>query len=182
VWIEEEPEDEGGEEEGPWVEDYPDGGAAYGRGKTKFDEIWEKRQVEGLPLHYPFKDLDEWEVARWLMKSKTLQEDKDSFLKLSAVSQYYTLYSFSNIPKVREKMDLDSKNKRAFFKHIDSLPKGPKWSCTPMRVTGDRKDKGGNLIVEVLELWHRNPVDVVKDLLGNPSFKGHQAYSPRRIY
>jgi hypothetical protein len=43
-------------------------------------------------------------------------------------------------------------------------------------------DQHGNLVEEIAELWHRNPVEIVQDLLGNPSFKAHQAYSPRRVY
>jgi hypothetical protein len=87
-------------------------------------------------------------------------------------------YSF----QVRKKLDLAFKNKQSYYKFIDSLPRGPKWSCTIMKVAGDLTDEDGNPIVETLELWHRNPVEIIEDLLGNPSFLEHQAYSPRRIY
>lgn len=33
----------------------------------------------------------------------------------------------------------------------------------------------------MVELWHRDPVECVRELLGNPSFK-KQGYVPRRIF
>jgi len=52
-------------------------------------------------------------------------------------------------------------NKHAFFKKIDSLPKGPEWTCEIFEITGDRKDENGDAIVEDVELWRRDPVAVV---------------------
>ena len=35
---------------------------------------------------------------------------------------------------------------------------------------------------EKLELWRRNPVDCVKELMGNPAFKAVLRYAPERVY
>jgi hypothetical protein len=33
-----------------------------------------------------------------------------------------------------------------------------------------------------VELWHRDPVECVRELLGNPSFATNQGYAPVRMY
>ena len=73
-------------------------------------------------------------------------------------------------------------NKHAFFKKIDSLPKGPEWTCEVFEITGDRKDENGNAIVDEVELWRRDPVECVRELIGNPVFEGGMRYVPEKHY
>ena len=47
---------------------------------------------------------------------------------------------------------------------------------------GDKCDKDGKPLMEDVELWHRNPVECVRELMQNPAFKDHQYYGPIRIY
>jgi len=35
---------------------------------------------------------------------------------------------------------------------------------------------------EKLELWRRDPVECVKELLGNPALKDHMKYAPEQVY
>jgi len=35
---------------------------------------------------------------------------------------------------------------------------------------------------EKLELWRQDPVECVKELLGNPALKNHMKYAPERVY
>ena len=35
---------------------------------------------------------------------------------------------------------------------------------------------------EQLELWHRDPIECVKGLIGNPAFKDFISYVPERVY
>ena len=37
-------------------------------------------------------------------------------------------------------------------------------------------------MTENLELWRRNPIDCIWDLIGNPAFHKHVAYGPEHIY
>ena len=76
-------------------------------------------------------------------------------------------------------MDPAFHNVRALLKRIDALPDGPDWTCTSFRVQGDVVDANGALKTEDVELWHRNPVECIKELLGNPVFKGKQFYAPK---
>jgi len=34
----------------------------------------------------------------------------------------------------------------------------------------------------MVELWHRNPVECVQELIGNPDFKQYMKYAPYRLY
>jgi hypothetical protein len=47
---------------------------------------------------------------------------------------------------------------------------------------GDLLDENGNALEEELELWMRDPVEVVKELLGNPAFRDHMHFTPERHY
>lgn len=37
-------------------------------------------------------------------------------------------------------------------------------------------------MTEELELWRRNPVECVKELIGNPTFDGKMTYAPEKVY
>jgi Plavaka transposase len=73
-------------------------------------------------------------------------------------------------------------NARALLKRIDMLPQGPAWTCSSFRITGDERDKKGNLRAEDVELWHRDPVECITELFGNPEFRDVQFYSPCKVY
>lgn len=37
-------------------------------------------------------------------------------------------------------------------------------------------------MVEKVELWRRDPVECIRELLSNPAFHGNIAYAPERVY
>lgn len=47
---------------------------------------------------------------------------------------------------------------------------------------GDRTELSDIPMVEELELWRRDPVECVRDLIGNPAFKESMAYEPEHVY
>jgi hypothetical protein len=49
-------------------------------------------------------------------------------------------------------------------------------------VKGDLTDANGDSRIETLELWHRDPIECIGELLGNPFFRGKQQYAPRRVF
>lgn len=49
-------------------------------------------------------------------------------------------------------------------------------------MTGDLKDADGNALTETSEVWYRNPVECIRELLGNPLFAKMLAYAPERVY
>ena len=64
----------------------------------------------------------------------------------------------------------------------DSLTIGLVWRCSIVDVTGDRLDEDGNTMNEQLELWHHDPIDCVKSLIGNPTFKDYISYVAKHVY
>lgn len=76
------------------------------------------------------------------------------------------------------------KSNRHFLKKIDSLPtQGPQWICDVINSPGDRLDEGGARVgPEELELWRRDPVECVKELIGNPMFADSMVYAPERVF
>ncbi|KAJ7053461.1 hypothetical protein C8F01DRAFT_1375062 [Mycena amicta] len=135
--------------------------------ETPFQTEQKKRDADGQTPQAPFPSLDDWDLGRWLVQSGLSQGKIDEFLHLKTV---------------QEKMDPPYATSRAFFKHIDSLPSGPPWMCTPMTITGDEMDKAGKAKTEVVELWHRNPLECIAELLGNPAFEGDQTFKPMRLF
>jgi hypothetical protein len=78
-----------------------------------------------------------------------------------------------------------------FLKMIDELPTGPEWSCRLIRVHGDvgpvENDGFENPPApddesEELELWMRDPVACIQELIGNPAFERNLAYTPEKVY
>jgi hypothetical protein len=49
-------------------------------------------------------------------------------------------------------------------------------------VRGNRENENGELLEEDVDLWSRDPVECVKELIGNPSFKADMVYTPARAY
>ena len=65
---------------------------------------------------------------------------------------------------------------------MDKLPHGALWSCKKVTVEGNQEDEDGQLLSEDVEIWMRDPVECIRDLIGNPLFKDHMAYAPSRAY
>ncbi|KAJ7718055.1 hypothetical protein B0H16DRAFT_1678191 [Mycena metata] len=157
------------DEDDRYVQDFPtdqNAGQVLAECETYFETLRNKQVEEGHPPWHPFASEEEWELARWLITSGLSQKKTDEYLKLKAV---------------REGIDPSFKNNRAFLQFVDSLPPGPQWFCEPIELVGDELDADGNPKKEIVELWHRDPVECVKELLGNPSFK-KQGYKPIRAW
>jgi hypothetical protein len=73
----------------------------------------------------------------------------------------------------------------SLLKKIDALPDVPKWSCEVFEITGDKldvRDASYNMMLtEEVELWKRDPVECIKELIGNPAFCKHMQFVPEGI-
>lgn len=54
--------------------------------------------------------------------------------------------------------------------------------CEDVNLSGDLTDHNGEVQKEVLELWYRDPVECVQELLGNPMFEEVLSYAPERVF
>ncbi|KAG1833658.1 hypothetical protein DFJ58DRAFT_719411 [Suillus subalutaceus] len=145
---------------GRYIEPQPDAGWALGEGETRFETRSREQQEGGEEPWAPFEDAEEWGLAQWLVQNLG-QTWTDEFLKLRIVSFH---------------------NNRSFLQRVDKLPHGPGWSCQKVNVCGNCEDEDGELLQEEVELWSRDPVECVKELIGNTGFKADMAYSPARAY
>ncbi|KDQ15498.1 hypothetical protein BOTBODRAFT_108756 [Botryobasidium botryosum FD-172 SS1] len=102
------------------------------------------------------------------MDSEVSQAKIDGFLKLRKISA----------------CQLSFKGKRAFYKHVDKLPvDGPGWNSEEITITGDKPDPStGGKLTETVEVWWRDPVDCIEELIGNPMFKNFMGYAPLKEY
>ncbi|KAG8938009.1 hypothetical protein FRC03_007706, partial [Tulasnella sp. 419] len=151
----------------PVIDQHPTAGQCYGI----VDMAWEKRQKEleegGQCPWAPFSSNDEWLLSRWLMKSGISQEMIDEFLKLNII---------------RTKLQPSFKNKYEFLQKIDQLPTGPRFKSKTFSITGDLRNAKGQMMTEVVEMYYRDPVEVVEELISRPSLRDHLTYSPMKIY
>ena len=58
------------------------------------------------------------------------------------------------------------------------LPAYAEWHCNKIKVPGDQFDENNKIKIEEVELWSRDILNVIKDLIGNPAFKDHLVYAP----
>ncbi|KAI0754751.1 hypothetical protein C8Q80DRAFT_1226925 [Daedaleopsis nitida] len=152
----------------PWVGEYPKAAADILRhAKTFFEEIRDRQTSTGESPYAPFADQEEWELASFLIRSGMSQGSIEDYLTLP-ITQNRTKPSFHN--------------KRSFFQKIDSLPTGPKWVCEQWEVVGDAVDEDGSRRTEDIELWRRDPVECIRELLANPLFRDVIRYAPEKLF
>ncbi|KAJ7752964.1 hypothetical protein B0H16DRAFT_1836111 [Mycena metata] len=139
--------------------------------KTTFELIQDAEILKGGVVLGPFRDDDEWQLAKWLIKhvGHTATEE---FLKLKIISE-------RACPSYTRKTD--------FFDKIDSLPGGVQWNCKTLDIDGDLPDlnkdpTGATMRCERLDLWWRDPVECVAELIGNSAFKEVMRYAPEKLF
>ncbi|KIO15986.1 hypothetical protein M407DRAFT_86553 [Tulasnella calospora MUT 4182] len=168
-----------------WVEEIADSGdfpthlrvvdihptAGQPLGPEAFKTAWEERKEmenkAGNPPWMGFASEEEWDFAKFLMKSGLSQEKVNELLQLKITTT---------------KTRLSFRNKYEFFKKVDNLPRGPQFGCETVMIVGDILDTRGKRMKEEAELWLRNPVEVVRELLGRPSLRNAIVYVPLRAY
>ena len=84
------------------------------------------------------------------------------------------------IIKTRNRTQLSFKNKRTFYNRIDNLPRGTQWECESFE--GDELDEKGLKRKEILHLWKRDPVECIRELIGNPAFRNQMRFAPEKAY
>jgi len=68
------------------------------------------------------------------------------------------------------------------MKAIDHLPRSTEWSLRMVDVEGDIMGADGKLLMEEVELWLRNPLDCICELMANPNFADAILYEPQRVF
>ncbi|KAJ3805926.1 hypothetical protein F5876DRAFT_69381 [Lentinula aff. lateritia] len=154
--------------------DFSGAGAELGGEKWKngFQRFKNTKQEKSEEMWSPFKSRKEWQLARWLMLSGVSHGDIDSFAKLSII---------------QDELHSSFKDKRTFLKKIDALPtvRGG-WICKELEIVGNIMKKAADgtevPMTEEVELWRRDPIECIKELMEDPQFEEHMRYAPERMF
>jgi hypothetical protein len=84
--------------------------------------------------------------------------------------------------QTREKTQPSYKDKRTFLQKIDALEKGPTWTCKTITINSTVQDENRALMSEEVEMWFRDPVECVCELMGNPTFRDAMRYAPEKVF
>ncbi|KAG6806775.1 hypothetical protein H0H92_010073 [Tricholoma furcatifolium] len=151
-----------------WIKDYPHiAGSTYGPCEDSFTQHRQVQMARSNSPWHPFASYDEWKLAQWLVTSGISQNKIDSFLNLGIV---------------HEKVQPSFHNARSLLKRIDSLPPGPEFHCKVLELKGDERDENGEFRTETVELFFRNPLDVIQELLENPVIGKENCYAPYMVF
>ncbi|KIK32995.1 hypothetical protein CY34DRAFT_27121 [Suillus luteus UH-Slu-Lm8-n1] len=149
-----------------FVQSYPGQVAkTLGEAKSMFHSIRAKQVALGLDPWAPFADEQEWALVKWLI-ARVGQTAIDEFLKLLITGHMKTSFT----------------SKYTLMKAIDQLPCGTEWKLKRITVEGNVVSNGGQRESEELELWLRDPVDCICELMGNPAFENMVGYAPERVF
>ncbi|TFY68302.1 hypothetical protein EVJ58_g1088 [Rhodofomes roseus] len=152
---------------------YPNAGWKFAQQPTPFEVDFAAHALAPngpLPPYSPFASLAELEIAQWILDSGISQKATDKLLQ----SQMYKHCRFS-APNHFNKFH----NNRTFLKAVDSLP-GPaaSWTLAEVTVTGTLKDGKGRPMTEVVDVWMRDVLEVIKELVANPEFADCSTWGP----
>ncbi|KAG1789923.1 uncharacterized protein HD556DRAFT_1446500 [Suillus plorans] len=129
-----------------------------------FHGIRAEQEALGLDPWAPFADEEEWALVKWLI-SRVGQTAIDEFLKLPIAQHMRTSFT----------------SKYTLMKSVDKLPHGTEWKLKRINVEGNLL-RNGQCEREELELWLRNPVDCIRELMANAEFNGVVSYTPERVF
>ncbi|EIW85982.1 hypothetical protein CONPUDRAFT_43911 [Coniophora puteana RWD-64-598 SS2] len=158
-----------------YVQHYPGSAASiYASASTQFETIRDAQDASHTGSYAPFVDKDEWDLSCWLLKNTT-KTAADEFLKL---------------PITRDRTKPSYGSAYTWMKQVDQLPTGPAWQCVRIAANQDGdmvpsegdEESNDDEDDETYELWMRDPVEAVRELIGNPAFKDNIAYAPERTY
>ena len=65
---------------------------------------------------------------------------------------------------------------------LDQLPRCQKWMLDEITVKGDVLGEDGKVLTKRLEIWRRDPIECIRELIGNPAYQEAMAYAPERVY
>jgi hypothetical protein len=174
------------DEESMWmhfVQSYPGRVAqTLGHAETMFHEIKAQQEAQGLDPWAPFADAEEWGLVKWLI-SWVGQNAIEEFMKLPIVSQFVSAVIHNVLTNAQtSSLKMSFTSKYSLMKAIDQLPRGTEWQLKRISVEGNKLTNEQQYETEDLELWMRDPVECIRELMGNPEFDHMVSYAPERVF
>ncbi|KAJ3711596.1 hypothetical protein C8R42DRAFT_544044, partial [Lentinula raphanica] len=108
----------------------------------------------------PFASRLEWEISQWAVKEKVSQGSFNRLLK---------------IPEVKENLGVTFNNTKSMYDKVDHIPDrcGP-WSTKKLSFK-DRPE-------EEFTIHHRDPIEAIKALWGDPTLAQDLVYKPSKLF
>ncbi|KAE9389172.1 hypothetical protein BT96DRAFT_762258, partial [Gymnopus androsaceus JB14] len=108
----------------------------------------------------PFRNRLDWEIAQWAVKEKIHQKSFNRLL---------------NIPQVTERLGLSFTSARSMLETVDTIPERSGQWFTKQLSFKDRPK-------EFFTIRHRNPINAIKALWGDPAFSKDLVYKPAKMF
>ncbi|QRV84442.1 hypothetical protein RhiJN_12458 [Ceratobasidium sp. AG-Ba] len=142
-------------------------GAPLRRCEHILHKIHQQRIVAGVSPDWPFADYLEFEFVKWLVVNDISQTARDKLIKLP----------------IMERCNLSFGSNYALNKLLDKLPTaGPRWRRIQRTIVGTLKDASGeNFLKEEVEIWVRDIVEVIRELIGNTAYGNKLVFVPQRV-
>lgn len=81
-----------------------------------------------------------------------------------------------------ERCNLSFSSNYALNNVLDKLPSaGPRWKRIQRTILGTLKDSKGEPLKEEVEIWVRDIVEVIQELIGNASYGKNLVFVPQRV-
>jgi len=84
--------------------------------------------------------------------------------------------------QIQNKVQPLFKNKAELLNAVDQLSRSVDWKCKCITLTGNIRDDNGHAQTKELELWFRDPVECVHELIGNLAFNAGMRFTPECLY
>lgn len=137
--------------------------AAFGKADEIIDtegDVNMEEVSEDINPYAPFASELDWKIAKWFVDEDPGHAAFDRLLK---------------IPGVIQKLGLSFKNVRGIRKTIEKIPSASaKWKSKVLRYA-DRPE-------EKFIIRYRDPVEVIRDLVGDPSLADDLHWAPSKVY
>ncbi|KAG9107022.1 hypothetical protein FRC07_008704, partial [Ceratobasidium sp. 392] len=141
-------------------------GTPLRRCKPMLEKIFRDRVANGRSPDWPFADYLEFEFVKWMVVNDISQTARDKLIKLP----------------IMERCGLSFASNYSLNKLLDKLPSaGPRWTRIQRTITGTLKDANGKNLKEEIEIWVRDIVEVVRELIGNTTYGKKLVFVPQRV-
>ncbi|KAG8703498.1 hypothetical protein FRC08_002802 [Ceratobasidium sp. 394] len=142
----------------------PRWGAPIGEALPLLQRLHQEKMAAGSAPAAPFADWLEFEFVKWMVERDISQGSREKLLGLPLIVARARLsfgsnYTLNNL--------------------IDALPlAGPKWNVKAVKITGDKLGPDGKPLTETVELWYRDILGVIQELLENHTYGKDLVFAP----
>ncbi|KAJ1299410.1 hypothetical protein OPQ81_002640 [Rhizoctonia solani] len=135
---------------------------------TELEWLHQIQVANGKQPAWPFVDYLEFEFVKWMVVNDISQTAQDKLIKLPIIATCCNLSFSSNY---------------LLNKMLDKLPSaGPCWKCIEKKIIGTLKNSKGQFLTEDIEIWVRDIIEVVKELIGNSAYGKQLVFVPQKIF